>query len=565
MSLLDQASLVVTPNGYKEDILYSVIPNTPLGDMDVVRATTATRVNSAGLIEVVPRNLVTYSEQFNDSSWEKQEMNITPNAIVSPNGTMTADFVIPTTVTSTHQISKNIGISQQSTMSVFAKANGYDTIYILDFINGFHGASFNLTTQVVTNSGSGIGSIINAGNGWYRCIVTVNTSGIRFYIPSPAGDFTGNGTSGVYLWGAQLEAGTSATEYFPTTTRLNIPRIDYTNGSCPSLLVEPQRTNLITYSEQFDDISWLKFNSTINANSIISPDGTQNADTLNGITGAGSGVYQTFTPTSGFYTLSVFAKKGTKNWISFVDVAGLDFRAWFNLDNGTLGTIVNGTAKIEDFGNGWYRCTYTSSTALTGLICQIGIAESNNTATLTSNGNIYIYGAQTEIGSYSTSYIPTVAATVTRNADVISKTGISSLIGQTEGTIFFDFYNTNSNPNFDFQITLRKDAGGTDYINSFIYLNDFYVDIKSNSISQFFATAGLVSINTRYKVCIAYKLNYLRIYINGVLKISQNTLIVPAALNGLILSEGNKQETINSVQLYKTQLTDAECIQLTTL
>ena len=86
MSLLDKASLIVTPNAYEESKLYSVIPNTTLGDMDVVRATTATRVNSAGLIEVVPRNLLTYSNTFSNAAWIKNSCTISANSIVSPDG-----------------------------------------------------------------------------------------------------------------------------------------------------------------------------------------------------------------------------------------------------------------------------------------------------------------------------------------------------------------------------------------------------------------------------------------------------------------------------------------------
>mgnify|MGYP000875625852 CR=1 FL=1 len=97
MSLLDTASLIVTPNGYKEGTLYSVIPSDGSGDMSVVRATTATRVNSAGLVELVPYNLFEYSEQFNNAAWNNTSgVTITANSAIAPNGTMTADRLVGT-------------------------------------------------------------------------------------------------------------------------------------------------------------------------------------------------------------------------------------------------------------------------------------------------------------------------------------------------------------------------------------------------------------------------------------------------------------------------------------
>ena len=94
MSLLDTASLIVTPNGYKEGTLYSVIPSDGSGDMSVVRATTATRVNSAGLVELVPYNLLQYSEQIDNADWLKSNSPIiTTNIAIAPNGTMTADGI----------------------------------------------------------------------------------------------------------------------------------------------------------------------------------------------------------------------------------------------------------------------------------------------------------------------------------------------------------------------------------------------------------------------------------------------------------------------------------------
>ena len=107
MSLLEQASLIVTPNGFKESKLYSVIPSDGSGDMTVVRATTATRVNENGLIEVTPYNLFTYSEQFDNASWVKERITITTNATTAPNGTLTADKIVEDTTTNSHRVRQN--------------------------------------------------------------------------------------------------------------------------------------------------------------------------------------------------------------------------------------------------------------------------------------------------------------------------------------------------------------------------------------------------------------------------------------------------------------------------
>jgi YD repeat-containing protein len=157
---------------------------------------------------------------------------------------------------------------------------------------------------------------------------------------SNAATFTGTGANGVYIWGAQAVEGSTALPYQKTETRLNIPRLDYSNGTCPSLLVEPQRTN--------DGV-------LINASDFIE---------------------------SGHrYTTLMVASSTTT--------------AQVRIGNGTGGP--------------------TTATVVLSM-------------------------PQLELGNYGTSYIPTTSASVTRNADVISKTGISSLIGQTEGTLFVEIF-----------------------------------------------------------------------------------------------------------------------------
>lgn len=113
IGLLRKASLIITPNAVKESKLYSVIPSNGNGDMSVVRATTATRVNSDGLVELVPYNLLTYSEDFSNASWTKSNLTITSNSIVAPNGTLTADTYQPNTINS-YVFSGNLNITTGS-------------------------------------------------------------------------------------------------------------------------------------------------------------------------------------------------------------------------------------------------------------------------------------------------------------------------------------------------------------------------------------------------------------------------------------------------------------------
>jgi hypothetical protein len=110
---------------------------------------------------------------------------------------------------------------------------------------------------------------------------------------------------------------------------------------------------------------------------------------------------------------------------------------YFNLSTGEKGIETNATGKIVPFSNGWYRCEITFTASGTNGSATIRIAESDGVISYTGESkSVYLYGFQYETGSYSTSYLPTYGTSATRTADSCSKTGISSLIGQTEGTIF---------------------------------------------------------------------------------------------------------------------------------
>ena len=540
MSLLNSASLVVTPNGYKEGTLYSVIPNTTLGDMTVVRATTATRVNSAGLIELVPYNLLQQSETFTNAIWTNANLAITTNTIIAPNGTTTADTLTEnSTSTSQYRIYQTAPQSTNIyTISVYVKnITGTRQAYIdLGPVTGF----FNFASET-TYSASGIASFENVGNGWYRFSLTTATAITPSTIYMGLGQsnsetYTGNGTSAIAFWGAQLNIGSVAKDYLRTETRLNIPRLDYSNGSCPSLLVEPQSTNLYLYSEQLN--LWSTVGSpTITANDAISPDGTTNADRVQ-FSASGNLVYNSGTGSAGTNVLTVYAKAKTGT--------AQKFRFFAN----------GATTVSSDFTatNQWQRFefVYTYSALTAGL-----------QGASTGASDVLFWGFQHEVSNYATSYIPTTTAAVTRNADEIYKTGISSLIGQTEGTIFIDFDIDNIlsqtiNP-------VIFSTSGLNYIRLFTTGEINYVESNSVSVAS---SVGIIN-NGQNKIAVNYKNNDFSIYANGVLVGSNNSGAVVAksqiGLYYLASTIYNPSLFYNLVTLFPTKLTGAECISLTTL
>jgi hypothetical protein len=236
------------------------------------------------------------------------------------------------------------------------------------------------------------------------------------------------------------------------------------------------------------------------------------------------------------------------------------------------------TSTITNVGNGWYRVTgtFNYSTALEGgeayllgtLLNQSTFTTNNYVGTGTS---LFIWGTQLEAGSYATSYIPTTSASVTRNADVISKTGISSLIGQTEGTIFMDFtlLPNNSNNSYLFSIS---DGSSNNIIRTEIYVDSpsiyqFRTGIVTLGVSQGDAFTNITQPNN--KMAISYKLNEVKIFLNGVLVATDTSVTIPATSQVHIGNRNNTDLFIGSYYksfvLFPTALTNAQLAQLTTI
>lgn len=222
------------------------------------------------------------------------------------------------------------------------------------------------------------------------------------------------------------------------TAAVNAPRLVYdpVTLAAQGLLVEEQRTNLLLYSEQFDNASWAKGDATILADAILAPDGTTTADKLvENTVNTAHYINQLAGTVGASETRSIYVKSAGRSW--FYIAIGAGASAYFDIINGVLGTVTGGTATITSSGNSWFRCTL-NATRTTNSNNVTATASANNTVSYTGDGTsgIYIWGAQLEAGAFATSYIPTTTAQATRAADVATMTGtnFSSWYNQTEGT-----------------------------------------------------------------------------------------------------------------------------------
>ena len=335
------------------------------------------------------------------------------------------------------------------------------------------------------------------------------------------------------------------------------PRIDYLNDSNGALLLEPSRTNLIQYSN-FSSGWDLLSGGSIAYNQTVSPDGTQNASVLSGNGVNGNAVYDALNLSVQSYTLSVFAKQKSVSIISFEGfTSGALGLSKFNLSNGTIETASSNQfsdEKIEDYGNGWYRCSVKLTPTSSGIKF-FGFKGGDS-----DSGELFsLYGAQLEVGSYPTSIINTKGSAVTRLADSCSQTVPDGVIWQTEGTVYVDFLSVN---NFDgssgnlFQI--KEDNNNR--IN--IYFSNgtprlYGIEDSSGVFNQALSlTTGSVC-----KLAIKYNSTSTKVFMNGSLSHTLNG-INNIAFNNYSFTPNNNIN-YNEIKLYNTSLTDQELAALT--
>ncbi len=580
MSYFDDASLVMIPSGYKTSKVYSVKPTDGSGDLTFSRSNdTATRVNSAGLIEKVRTNILTNSQAF-DLFPTNAGGTVNANATTAPDGTTTADRLNMTSTGSSglYQVMTVVsGVEYSQSIYIKNDSNATNIRLGSDSSPSTAFVDYNAVTGTIVATGGAItqSSVTDAGNGWKRISLTYNSTGttnsfIVYNISGSAGS--------VFLWGGQVETGVT-TAYIATTSAAvsvgpvaNVPRLDYLNSSCPRLLLEPQRTSLVTFSESFNNAAWGDAGITITANQAVSPDGYTNAD-LAVNSSSVNYLYQGLgSPFSGTYTVSIFAKKGSQSSFAFGMVAGGftgGMGVKFNFDTQTFSTPTNYgnftsmSASYQSYGNGWYRLSLRGTTATsTTYFFVLGSLQESFAV------NAYVYGAQVEAGAYATSYIPTLGAAVTRGADACSKTGISSLTSASEYTIYWEGTHIPTGEYNSFA-TFYNTANNNDSVR-------FYRNNTDNQIrAAFFNSATGLSLDLASgvttqtaKCAMRVKAGSYALYVNGVLVNSSTSALAPAsnlnAVNLQYFSSGQSfDQKTGQVLFFKTALSNADLAALT--
>ena len=523
MSLLDQASLVAIPSGYKAGTIFSQVP-----------------VPIEGTEEVVNGNFAT------DSDWAKNDCWTISNGKATCDGTAGRMF--------------QGGVS---TAGKFYKVT-YD---IVDYTSGAFRISLGSGAGITNTAVGSYSEVILAGgnsnlyvnNGGTTGALSVDNISVKELTPYGDLDFTRSTTATRVNESGLIE-----------TVAINTPRLDFTGGGCGKYLFEPQRTNTIPYSSNFSN-SWTNAGTNpITNDAIQSPkDGVLAQKITYGNTYGQHYFRQILNghTVGEDYTFSVFAKAGELDSLTLRLFNGTNGNVTFDLTNGTITSGTNG--KIEDYGNGWYRCTGYFVATSTYLYPYLYLVLGNTQGDGTSG--IYWWNAQLEEGSYATSAIETESSTVTRTADASGTTGLSSVINSEEGVFMLGMAALANDLNYKL-ITL---SDGTNNNRIFIAYSNVSQEIRvqffSGGVLSASMTYAVADITDIHNVAIRYKENDFSLWIDGLERATDTTGSTMSAgtMDRVTFANANGVSSVfygKISELVLTEyLTDTQMVQLTTL
>ena len=325
-------------------------------------------------------------------------------------------------------------------------------------------------------------------------------------------------------------------------SRLNYPLIDGKVVGCPHHILEPQRTNLVTYSEDFSQWS-LAGGSSISSNQSISPDGTLNADNV-----SSGEVYVSGVGSSGnTYTFSCYYKGNAGE--TFVQ----------NVYDGS-----NHNRFTRTFNGQWQRFSITVTLTNSGIFYLVDDRTGGNSSSFS------VWGAQLEQGSFTTSYILTNGSSVTRSAETATGSGDASTFNDSEGVLMAEISalanSDTTNPNRGLGI-----SSGSTNNTIFIYyqgtLNKLSCIIVSDGIVQFSSSTTLFNVDYYLKIGLKYKQNDFALWVNGVEALTDTSGNTPVGLNELAFDNGagldNFYGNTKQIQYFDSALTDSELETLT--
>jgi hypothetical protein len=564
---------VTSFNGSIDNV--SVQEITKSGDFTFSRGSNlaATRVDVNGLIEKGRENLLLYSNDF--SQWTKSGATATGGQS-GYDGSSDA-WLITKSGGAFDQVLRNVSSSGVNTISFYAKAGTLTSVYFRgQASSNIPDVKFNLSDGSLTSSNNVISaSSEDIGSGWYRLKMTFSNTITNVTIYPDFGQTTA-GT--IYIQDAQLEQGLVATDYIETGASTaqagileDLPRLDYSGGaSCPSLLLEPQRTNNVPHSEYLEGLS--SVNASLSANEAISPDSGNNATKLGAFVATPNSQwarYYNIVQPNQKQALSIYAKAGNINdfTITYYDQSTGDLFFNYDLGAGSVSAPTGNAnyvdADIQDLGNGWYRCIAVVNAQASGTNAEFQVSAGFNRKVPNIGDYVYIYGYQWEQNaSYPTSYIPTMGSAVTRSSDAMANLDIP------------DF---NDNTSFSVLLELTRNGISSSEIGSmFSFYNDsltqqfwFHIDapnaqVRLRDATNSNATMATISFDTddRKKIAFSCDGSTLKTYADGVLS---NTYNLVNVFNVDELRTAAKSFDVHQIVTFPTALTDSECIALTTL